>query len=100
MTTNGHDEAALTPAAPPHEHGWRTRSRHRTSQGVVVYVQCTVCDALRVDVESAPGTPPSAASSAIARDGGGLALAARSDAMVETRANERPHLGTATGPAR
>ncbi|MFK4791612.1 hypothetical protein [Microbacterium sp. ZW T5_56] len=33
-----------------HEHGWVTESRHRTSEGIVVYVRCVDCDARRVDV--------------------------------------------------
>ncbi|MSR99685.1 hypothetical protein FYJ28_12745 [Arthrobacter sp. BL-252-APC-1A] len=42
--------------APAHfgcEHGWAVTSRHRTSQGHVVYVECVRCPARRVELEEA-----------------------------------------------
>ncbi|WP_433675765.1 hypothetical protein [Microbacterium gorillae] len=45
----------LTSPIRTHEHGWVTESRHRTSEGVVVYVRCVDCDARRVDI--APAMP-------------------------------------------
>lgn len=42
-----------------HEHAWHTASRHGTSLGVVVYVQCAQCGALRMDlVARSPEEPP------------------------------------------
>lgn len=35
--------------ATTHEHGWVTLSSHATSDGIVRYVRCAVCGALRVD---------------------------------------------------
>lgn len=45
-----------------HEHAWITESRHRTSEGTVLYVRCTDCPARRVDLKrtdtaSASGVP-------------------------------------------
>ena len=35
--------AQKSTSAAPHDHMWRTRSRHITSTGHVTYVQCTQC---------------------------------------------------------
>ncbi|MFC4139751.1 MULTISPECIES: hypothetical protein [unclassified Microbacterium] len=52
-----------TPAPPhSHEHVWTTESRHRTSEGVIVYVRCADCGARRVDLLPFCGLPPAAAS--------------------------------------
>ncbi len=53
---------ASAPPATACEHAWITESRHRTSQGVVVYVRCACCPARRVDLCGEDGMPPSAAS--------------------------------------
>lgn len=44
----------LTPQSAPltaHEHAWEVESRHRTSDGTVLYVLCPQCRARRVDLE-------------------------------------------------
>lgn len=51
--------------APAHEHAWLVESRHRTSEGVVLYVRCAGCGTHRVDVESHPHSPPTALSTEI-----------------------------------
>lgn len=51
-----------SPAA--HEHAWVSESRHRTSEGTVVYVRCAACDARRVDLQPHTATPPIAMSRA------------------------------------
>lgn len=43
-----------------HEHGWLTESVHRTSEGVIRYVQCTDCGAHRVDLQTRASAPPRA----------------------------------------
>lgn len=48
--------------AVEHEHAWLVDSRHRTSEGTVLYVRCTDCGILRVDLQAHPHMPPSAAS--------------------------------------
>ncbi|MBL3686238.1 hypothetical protein D3248_04630 [Leucobacter zeae] len=53
--------ARQAPAAPPepaHEHGWIAESRHRTSEGVCVYVRCADCGARRMDLQAHAGLPP------------------------------------------
>ncbi len=45
-----------------HEHAWTVESRHRTSDGLVVYVRCAGCTARRVDVQLSPAMPPQALS--------------------------------------
>ncbi|QCR20490.1 hypothetical protein [Agrococcus sp. SGAir0287] len=60
-----HDTLAEHPPATlarPHEHGWTTESRHRTSEGVVRYARCLVCGARRVDLDPVASVPPTAAS--------------------------------------
>jgi hypothetical protein len=56
----------IRPAAarPEHEHAWVTESRHRTSEGVVIYVRCAGCATRRIDLESAV-MPPTALSHAV-----------------------------------
>ena len=34
-----------------HEHSWLTESRHRVSDGVIMYVRCSQCMARRVDLK-------------------------------------------------
>ncbi|KAA9085292.1 hypothetical protein [Microbacterium radiodurans] len=53
---------APTVLSAAHEHGWTTESTHPTSQGIVRYVRCPACGTRRVDVQSAPGWVPRAAS--------------------------------------
>jgi hypothetical protein len=50
----------LAGSTPPHEHGWLVESQHSTTQGLVVYVRCAACRALRVDLQERPDVPPSA----------------------------------------
>lgn len=47
-------------AAVPHEHAWTTESRHRTSEGELLYVRCADCGARRIDLQSRPHHPPAA----------------------------------------
>ncbi|MFD6700848.1 MULTISPECIES: hypothetical protein [unclassified Microbacterium] len=51
--------------APAHEHAWRTRSRHRTSDGTLLYVRCVTCGAQRVDLHAADSAAPTALSRAL-----------------------------------
>ena len=54
---------ALNRAAPhvaQHEHAWATESRHRTSEGYVVYVRCGTCQARRIDLQRRYDAPPTA----------------------------------------
>lgn len=37
-----------------HEHGWITRSRHVTSEGVISYTRCVVCGVHRVELDGRP----------------------------------------------
>ncbi|WP_456284567.1 hypothetical protein [Microbacterium sp. JZ101] len=50
-------------AARTCEHGWRTESRHPTSEGVVLYVRCTRCGARRVDLLAPGAVMPTAQTS-------------------------------------
>jgi len=45
-----------------HEHAWLSESRHRTTEGAVVYVRCASCSARRVDLQPHPAAPPIAIS--------------------------------------
>ncbi|MFS0910229.1 hypothetical protein AB3M89_00440 [Microbacterium sp. 179-I 3D2 NHS] len=45
-----------------HEHAWLVESRHRTSDGTVLYVRCASCAVRRVDLQAHPHVPPAAAS--------------------------------------
>lgn len=45
-----------------HEHAWLVESRHRTSEGHVLYVRCSSCTARRVDVQAHAHLPPAALS--------------------------------------
>ncbi|PRB09191.1 hypothetical protein CQ044_01170 [Microbacterium sp. MYb64] len=51
--------------APPHEHAWVTRSRHRTIDGTLLYVHCVGCGAQRVDLHAAGAAAPTALSRAL-----------------------------------
>lgn len=53
--------------APPHEHAWSTRSRHATSAGWVLYVQCLACGTWRVDAQTNALLPPVPVSAAVER---------------------------------
>lgn len=53
---------AAGPRPDAHEHGWGVESRHRTSDGTVLYVRCTGCGARRVDLQESTGMPPAALS--------------------------------------
>jgi len=46
----------------PHEHAWLVESRHRTSDGTVLYVRCTDCAMRRVDLQPHAQMPPTALS--------------------------------------
>jgi len=50
------------PTSPAHEHAWLTESRHRTSDGVVLYVRCLDCGTRRVDLQTLSTLPPAALS--------------------------------------
>ena len=69
------------------EHAWITESRHRTSQGVVVYVRCACCPARRVDLLGEDGMPPSAVSRAI---GGIPSVPRRLSAPVQRQGSPAP----------
>ncbi|WP_159575252.1 hypothetical protein [Microbacterium sp. 8M] len=60
--------AHLHDAPAPHEHAWSTRSRHSTSDGLLLYVRCTGCDAHRVDLIIPGAVAPSALSRAFGGD--------------------------------
>ncbi|WEK60571.1 MAG: hypothetical protein P0Y60_14860 [Candidatus Microbacterium colombiense] len=51
--------------APAHEHAWQVESRHRTSEGTLLYVRCAGCGIRRLDLQGHPQTPPAALSSEI-----------------------------------
>ena len=34
-----------------HEHSWLTESRHAVSEGLLLYVRCSICGARRVDLK-------------------------------------------------
>ncbi|MCK3770902.1 hypothetical protein MZK47_14580 [Microbacterium aerolatum] len=53
--------------AVAHEHAWTAESRHRTSDGTVVYVRCTGCAARRVDLQQDSQRPPAGISRSIPR---------------------------------
>ncbi|MCK2037591.1 hypothetical protein KZC51_15780 [Microbacterium sp. SSW1-49] len=46
----------------PHEHAWIVESRHRTSEGTLLYVRCADCGSRRLDVQAHPQQPPAALS--------------------------------------
>ncbi|WP_144874064.1 hypothetical protein [Microbacterium sp. 1.5R] len=50
------------PTSLSHEHAWLVDSRHRTSEGVLLYVRCGECATRRVDLQTHPAAPPSAVS--------------------------------------
>lgn len=54
------------PAAVRHEHGWRTESSHRTSEGLVRYVRCA-CGVRRIDRQVSADRPPEAVSRVLGR---------------------------------
>nr|WP_201471383.1 hypothetical protein [Microbacterium hydrocarbonoxydans] len=60
--TSLHTLPIAVPLREPHEHAWITQSRHPTSEGIVVYVQCANCAARRVDLQSRRALPPTALS--------------------------------------
>lgn len=51
----------VTPAKT-HEHAWLVESRHPTSEGIVLYVRCGDCGTRRIDLQTNPHMPPTAAS--------------------------------------
>lgn len=53
--------------AAPHEHAWLVESRHRTSEGTLLYVRCADCGIRRLDAQAHPHRPPSALSREIGR---------------------------------
>ncbi|WP_194421779.1 hypothetical protein [Microbacterium abyssi] len=54
-------------AALAHEHAWVSESRHRTTDGTVVYVRCTGCAARRVDLQQDSQLPSIGISRSIPR---------------------------------
>jgi len=56
----------LTSPIRTHEHGWITESRHRTSEGLIIYVRCVDCDARRIDVVPWAAATPAALSTVVA----------------------------------
>ena len=50
---------------PTHEHAWLVESRHRTSEGTVLYVRCADCGSRRLDTQAHPQQPPIALSRTI-----------------------------------
>ncbi|WP_251446087.1 MULTISPECIES: hypothetical protein [unclassified Microbacterium] len=73
MTATSSADTASLPLAPPHppravpahEHAWTTRSRHRTADGTLLYVQCLRCGAQRVDLQASGDAAPRALSRAL-----------------------------------
>lgn len=73
MTAASSADTASIPLAPPdpsrpalaHEHAWVTRSRHRTTDGTLLYVHCVGCGAQRVDLHAAGAAAPAALSRAL-----------------------------------
>jgi hypothetical protein len=51
-----------TAPAAAHEHAWLIESRHRTSEGMLLYVRCEGCGTRRVDAQSHSHRPPTALS--------------------------------------
>lgn len=51
--------------AAHHEHAWAIESRHRTSEGTVLYVWCESCRARRIDLQRRYDAPPAALSNPI-----------------------------------
>ncbi|WP_433584629.1 hypothetical protein [Microbacterium hydrocarbonoxydans] len=62
-----HTRPIPQPITTAHEHAWSVESRHRTSDGTVLYVRCGDCGTRRVDVEQHPSMPPSALSRTLRR---------------------------------
>ena len=50
---------------PTHEHAWLVESRHRTSEGTLLYVRCADCGSRRLDMQAHPQQPPVALSHAV-----------------------------------
>ncbi len=48
--------------ASVHEHSWAVRSRHQTSDGLILYVFCSQCSAMRVDLLCNSSVMPTALS--------------------------------------
>lgn len=63
------DVPARARRIPSHEHAWVTRSRHPTSDGDVLYVRCIRCGTQRIDLQSRPHLPATAATELIAAVG-------------------------------
>ncbi|MGH1564718.1 hypothetical protein [Mumia sp. DW29H23] len=62
MSTCHRTDATSHEQVRTHEHGWRTESRHATSEGMVHYVRCSECGVRRVDLLPHPDVPPVATS--------------------------------------
>ncbi|WP_262852905.1 hypothetical protein [Mumia quercus] len=62
MSTCERTEPTRHETVTTHEHGWRTESRHVTSEGTIHYVRCSECGVRRVDLLRHPDAPPVAAS--------------------------------------
>lgn len=56
-TLRDHAAEAVDAETAPHEHAWCTLSSHPTSEGLVLYVRCAGCGALRVDVRGDAPVP-------------------------------------------
>lgn len=58
-TTDAAPLAGAAASAQGHRHAWRTRSRHNTSEGEVLWVQCAHCGAFRAELRPrTPWVPP------------------------------------------
>lgn len=51
-----HTPTYRSPLHDPQTEAYEVASRHRTSDGTVIYLRCLSCDALRVELESRDGT--------------------------------------------
>ncbi|MEV4668173.1 hypothetical protein [Microbacterium sp. LWO12-1.2] len=56
--------------ATTHEHAWLVDSRHRTSEGTLLYVRCADCGSHRLDVQVHPQQPPAALTREIGKTSG------------------------------
>ncbi|GAB2612257.1 hypothetical protein [Pseudactinotalea suaedae] len=61
--------APASTRTPSHEHAWVTESRHRTSEGDVLYVRCGGCRAQRIDLQRRSDAPPTALTRSISAVG-------------------------------
>ena len=48
-----------------HDHSWLTESRHRVSDGLILYVRCSGCGSRRVDLQTAAQLVPAGISTVV-----------------------------------